>query len=925
MVTNQRRVVRTSGIALAATLLIASSVDAFQSRAPASSGSGGAAASSGRAGAGDFNVDLAPPSLKSVPTPLPDDLFTYVKDWDAAVALGKLAFWDTQFGSDGQTACATCHYHAGTNNRFVNSLGPNASGAFDTLSSGAGGGPNYELNSGDFPFHRFLDRGDEDSPVIATSQNRVGATGVRRRDFVATTPGDPVDDGDVVADTTFHVGGVNVRQSTGRNAPTVINSQFMFRLFADGRAEHHFNGKNIHGHLDTSARILRRATTVSGTPFLDEVPVLLNNAATASQAVGPILSDAEMSWLGRSWEDVGHKMLPMKPLANQVVHPTDSVLGPYVVPGPTMGIDPALTYADFVMAAFNDEYWDGPGLHNGFTQMENNFSFYFGLAILCYESTLRSDDTPFDRWREGNWNALSTQQLEGLDIFINRGDCFDCHAGSVFGGASIPELFAPAAPGEEAGGILERMGMENTCAEGHLSMSTDPLPGQEYLAVDPTNTYIAIMPPASSPDRNRIVAMGIVGVGCPQGHPCFPEFDEEIDLGQGDGVPRYARPGFSASARLRHDGYCGTELEVSMESCYPGIPAGDYRVFFGFPTTGWSPLGVISIDDAAPPAVYDSGFYNIGVSLTDEDIGIGASNQFGPLSNSLRAQLGLDTGGFDLGIVPPPQPGERVAVNGSRRTPSLRNIALTGPYMWSGGMATLEQVVDFYIRGNDFQSDNIDDLDPAVSGIGGMNSDRRAALLAFLRGGLTDPRVLHEMAPFDHPSLLIPNGHTGDHTGVTDSGNGEATDEFKLIPAVGAAGGPPLIEFADQLDAWITAFPSSGLVATEGDVLPDPAAEVHTAVLDPFTVAIRLDKKPTADVVIDFFSSDPSQATASPAQLTFTPDNWEDLQFVHCDAVEDGVDDGDVPISMTCTITSSDGSYAGFPLGPFDGTVVDID
>ena len=41
----------------------------------------------------------------------------------------------------------------------------------------------------------------------------------------------------------------------------------------------------------------------------------------------------------------------------------------------------------------------------------------------------------------------------------------------------------------------------------------------------------------------------------------------------------------------------------------------------------------------------------------------------------------------------------RVAVDGSFKVPTLRNVELTGPYFHNGGYATLEQVVDFYSRG----------------------------------------------------------------------------------------------------------------------------------------------------------------------------------------------------------------------------------
>src|SRR6185503_1070403 len=36
---------------------------------------------------------------------------------------------------------------------------------------------------------------------------------------------------------------------------------------------------------------------------------------------------------------------------------------------------------------------------------------------------------------------------------------------------------------------------------------------------------------------------------------------------------------------------------------------------------------------------------------------------------------------------------------GAFRTPSLRNVELTAPYMHDGSLATIEEVVDFYVEG----------------------------------------------------------------------------------------------------------------------------------------------------------------------------------------------------------------------------------
>jgi hypothetical protein len=67
--------------------------------------------------------------------------------------------------------------------------------------------------------------------------------------------------------------------------------------------------------------------------------------------------------------------------------------------------------------------------------------------------------------------------------------------------------------------------------------------------------------------------------------------------------------------------------------------------------------------------------------------------------------------------------------------------------------------------------------------------------VAFLRSGLTDQRVLYEQAPFDHPQIMVPNGHPYAASGSTTlisqgntNGNAIATDQLLTIPAVGAAG-----------------------------------------------------------------------------------------------------------------------------------------
>lgn len=69
------------------------------------------------------------------------------------------------------------------------------------------------------------------------------------------------------------------------------------------------------------------------------------------------------------------------------------------------------------------------------------------------------------------------------------------------------------------------------------------------------------------------------------------------------------------------------------------------------------------------------------------------------------------------------------------RTPILRNVALTAPYMHDGSLATLEQVVDFYDRGG---IDN-PQKDPLLKPLG-LSAEEKKALAVFL-GSLTGDNV----------------------------------------------------------------------------------------------------------------------------------------------------------------------------------------
>jgi cytochrome c peroxidase len=53
-------------------------------------------------------------------------------------------------------------------------------------------------------------------------------------------------------------------------------------------------------------------------------------------------------------------------------------------------------------------------------------------AIAAFVRTLLSGDSPFDRYEQGDANALSEAAKRGLQIFRGKGNCIACHSGPLF-------------------------------------------------------------------------------------------------------------------------------------------------------------------------------------------------------------------------------------------------------------------------------------------------------------------------------------------------------------------------------------------------------------------------------------------------------------------------------------------------------------
>jgi len=182
-----------------------------------------------------------------VPGPSDQDLAEYVKDKQAAIALGKAFFWDMQIGSDGVQACASCHFRAGADPRSKNQLSPGLNHSPHQDLTFKTGGPNYQLTGFEFPLTRLAIAGQRGALDQATDSNEVvSSQGVA---FLDQGP-DPLG---------FQVGRLKTRRVEPRNTPTVINAAFNHRQFWDGRAENIFNGVNHLGARDPEARVMASA------------------------------------------------------------------------------------------------------------------------------------------------------------------------------------------------------------------------------------------------------------------------------------------------------------------------------------------------------------------------------------------------------------------------------------------------------------------------------------------------------------------------------------------------------------------------------------------------------------------------------------------------------------------------------------------
>lgn len=179
----------------------------------------------------------------------------------------------------------------------------------------------------------------------------------------------------------------------------------------------------IFGHMPQVGR--RRAMSVLDAMFWDSMfwdgrvksalldpltgaTVIPSGAALEAQALVPVLNAAEMACKGRDWQMAASKIAAARPLALAHDLPQDLLDAQRS----------AATYSELFAEVFGD----------GTVRPT-----HVVMALATYERTLTGDQTPWDRWRAGDDNAMSEQQKRGFALFARKGLCACCHTAPLFG------------------------------------------------------------------------------------------------------------------------------------------------------------------------------------------------------------------------------------------------------------------------------------------------------------------------------------------------------------------------------------------------------------------------------------------------------------------------------------------------------------
>ncbi|MCA8977522.1 MAG: hypothetical protein KDC98_22555 [Planctomycetes bacterium] len=205
--------------------------------------------------------------------------------------------------------------------------------------------------------------------IVPSPDDKFGSPGIRRSDSSNSYLVDAVFGTDV--------------QVTPRAAPSILTAAWFPEMFWDGR---------------------------TGSSFVDPqtsqttIPV---GGALETQALGPILAGNEMAHDARTWGEVVTKLSSARPMA----------LATNLPPDMAAAIQNGRTYPDLFQAAFGTPAITAQRI---------------AYALATYQRTLVPDQAPWDRFMNGQPNAMTPQQVQGWNVFQGPGRCNLCHTPGLF-------------------------------------------------------------------------------------------------------------------------------------------------------------------------------------------------------------------------------------------------------------------------------------------------------------------------------------------------------------------------------------------------------------------------------------------------------------------------------------------------------------
>jgi hypothetical protein len=277
-----------------------------------------------------------------------------------------------------------------------------------------------------------------------------------------------------------------------------------------------------------------------------------------------------------------------------------------------------------------------PNDTNQFTQMEGNFSLFWGLAVQSWVNVLVPDDTPLDQFLDLNPDSFNTLGEPGeAGLVADQLDCTSAgqrNCFTPFGRFKRDQNLTALVNPTGEGGIGTLVANHTNPLMARNSTDPDPLLGFDLFFA----SNLSLKNPNFRTGR------------CGECHaiPTLTDhtmpFTSKINLG--DAVAEFATPGveliveplarlrvitgFLLESELGENGQDAVERRIVNQSIVPNPTDG-----LGYPGATEEGLPGFGPWTGADSAFLDNGMYNLGVRPIKEDVGRGGNDAFGwPLS-----------------------------------------------------------------------------------------------------------------------------------------------------------------------------------------------------------------------------------------------------------------------------------------------------